>query len=216
MKILGLSEQPQGGDDRIPARCRFDPIERAQDPVLIEATRIAGELLDAKKVVIPDFPLPQTRYIDFYRTFDRHPAVRAAVIHCLKVRYAGFAVDAVAGIGNGAFGLGSCLALSLNLPFHPIRKAGDTVYSALTTSVGMVYANRELTLAIDIVVRGSNIVLVDDTIATGGTIKGALDLLRRAGARVVEVATLFETISMGGRMEIEPVPLFSILSRDSF
>ena len=217
MTALRLTKQSQDGEHQIAEQRRpFDPLQREKDPVLIEATRIARELLDAKKVMIPDFPLPGTRYLDFYRTFDRHPEVRAAAVRCLKERYAGFAIDAIAGIGNGAFGLGSCLALILDLPFHPIRKAGDTVYDALSTSIGMVYAKRDLTIASDIVVKESNIVLVDDTIATGGTIKGGLELLHRAGAKVIEVATLFETISKSGRTEIAPMPLFSILSRDSF
>lgn len=183
---------------------------------MVAARRVAAELLDAKKVVIPEFPLPGVSYLDFYRTFDRHPEVRQAAVQCLQERYAGYAVDAIAGIGNGGFGLGSCLALVLNLPFHPIRKASDTVYNALTTSVGMLYAEQDLTLAADVVERGSSVVLVDDAIATGGTIKGGLDLLHRARAEIIEVATLFETISKGGRKAIAPVPLLSILSRDNF
>jgi adenine phosphoribosyltransferase len=211
------TDVPLDGDDQAAwGRLPFDPMTRAADPDLAEATRIASELLDAKKVIIPGFPRPEVRYIDFYRTFDRHPDVRTAAVRCLRKRYAGFAVDAIAGIGNGGFGLGSCLALVLNLPFHPIRKAGDTVYDALSTSIGMIYAKRDLTLAADVVVKSSNVVLVDDTIATGGTIKGSIELLHRAGATVVEVATLFETISKGGRRAISPVPLFSILSRDCF
>src|SRR5262249_19833180 len=113
-------------------------------------------------------------------------------------------------------GLGACLALTLGLPFHPIRKAGDTVHNAFSASVGMVYARRDLTLAADVVEPGSIVVLIDDTIATGGTITGALQLLGKAGATVKEVATLYETTSKGGRAAILPVPLFSILSRSSF
>lgn len=193
-----------------------DARELGRDAAVIEAKERAAALLDAHKVVIPDFPLPGVRYLDFYRTFDRNPAVRAAAIECLEARYAGMGVDAVAGIGGGGFGLGACLAQALGVPFHPIRKASDTVYDALTTSVGMVYADRELTLAADVIEKGEKVVLVDDTIASGGTSSGALDLLHRAGAEVIEVATLFETTSKGGRAAIAPIPLFTILSRDQF
>jgi adenine phosphoribosyltransferase len=195
---------------------RFEPLQRALDQHATDLTRVAAELLDAKKIMIAGFPLPTTRYLDFYRTFDRHPDVRRAAVRCLEQRYAGYDIDAIAGIGNGGFGIGSCLALVLDLPFHPIRKGGDTVHNALSVSIGMVYAQRELTLAADVVEAGSRVILIDDTIATGGTLKGAIDLLQRAGAVVVEVATLFETTSKAGREAIAPTPLFSILSRDEF
>ncbi|MFJ5828299.1 phosphoribosyltransferase family protein [Streptomyces sp. NPDC093089] len=197
-------------------RTRFAPRERDADPLVIETQRKAAELLDDHKVMIPDFPLQGVRYLDFYRTFDRNPAVRAAALDCLEARYADHDIDAIAGVGGGGFGLGACLAHALGIPFHPIRKASDTVYDALSTSVGMVYAERQLTLASDIVTENEKVVLVDDTVATGGTSLGALDLLRRAGADVVEVATLFETTSKDGRNALAPTPLFAILSRAHF
>lgn len=194
----------------------FDASSRNRDPLMAAQKSLSGELLDNNKVMIPDFPHRGVRYLDFYRTFDRVPKVRESAVKCLELRYRGYAIDAIAGIGSGGFGLGSCLAFLLNVPFHPIRKAGDTVYNALSTTIGMVYAKRELTLAADVVRAGEKIVLVDDTIATGGTIKGAITLLQEAGAEVIEVATLFETTSKGGRELIVPIPLFSVLSREYF
>ncbi|WP_052679726.1 phosphoribosyltransferase family protein [Rhizobium nepotum] len=183
---------------------------------LEEKKQIAAALLDKHKILFDDFPHKGIRYLDFYRTFDKNPNVRNAVIECLQGRYEGSKIDAVAGIGAGGFGLGATLAYVLNVPFHPIRKASDTVYDASEASVGMVYAERKLTLANDVVERGSRVVLIDDTVATGGTSLGALSLLKNAGATVVEVATLFETISKNGRKALSPTPLFAILSRDVF
>ncbi|MBY2989334.1 phosphoribosyltransferase family protein [Rhizobium leguminosarum] len=194
----------------------FDIPALEELPNAIEAKAAAERLLDERKVTVPDFPAPGVRYLDFYRSYERYPAIREAVTECFRQRYGGGAVDAVAGIGGGGFGLGSCLALLLKVPFHPIRKASETTYNVFSVSTGTSYSKRELTLAMDIVEHGSRVVLVDDTIATGGTTKGAIDLLHRAGAIVVEVATVFELISCAGRKRIYPTPLFSVISRDEF
>ncbi|MER5642195.1 phosphoribosyltransferase family protein [Kitasatospora sp. NPDC002227] len=180
-------------------------------PRTVTAHQEAAELLAEHMFVIPDFPLPGIRYIDYYRSVDRYPKVRGAVLRCFEERYRALGVDAVAGIGGGGFGFGMCLAHALDVPFHSIRKAGDTVYDALTTSVGMNYAQRSFTLASDVVTAGARVLLVDDTIASGGSASGAVRLLREAGAEVVELAVLFEIPSKGGREAIAPVPLFSVL-----
>jgi len=176
----------------------------------------ARDVLIEKIVIIPDFPKPGIRYLDFYRTFDRNADVRKAVIECFVDRYEGKNIDAVVGIGNGGFSLASALAFSLNVPLHPIRKSGDTVYDALETSVGMVYAERKLTIASDIVKPSSKVVLVDDTIATGGTFKGAVHLLEELNVKIHEIATVFETISKNGRANVDPYPVFSILAKEIF
>ncbi|MGV1772290.1 hypothetical protein ACQZ44_22760 [Agrobacterium vitis] len=115
-------------------------------------------MLDKHKFIFDDFPHQGIRYLDFYRIFDKNPNVRNAVIECLHKRYEGSKIDAVAGIGGGGFGLGATLAYVLNVPFHPIRKASDTVYDASEASVGMVYAERKLTLENDVVEPGSRVV----------------------------------------------------------
>ncbi|MFD4178049.1 MULTISPECIES: phosphoribosyltransferase family protein [Streptomyces] len=183
-----------------------------QTEPLAAARAHAAELLRAHTVVIPDFPVPGIQYIDYYRSVDRYPDVRRAVLRCLELRYRPMELDAVAAIGGGGFGMGMSLANELGLPFHSIRKAGDTVHNALTASVGMNYAQRRLTLAADIVHPGSRVLLVDDTLASGGTALGAVNLLHKAGARVVEAAVLFEITVKRGRDALDPVPVFSILA----
>lgn len=170
----------------------------------------AARALEGHMVEIPGFPTPGVTYIDVYRTFDRHPAVRGAVLRCLASRYAGWGLDAVAGIATGAISLGSCLAMLLDVPFHPIRKPGETVHDAFVVEFSMVYADRALTLARDIVVPGSKVVLVDDVLASGASAAAGLELLSRAGADVREVATLFEVVPRGGRATLGAVPVFSI------
>ncbi|MFJ9975448.1 phosphoribosyltransferase family protein [Streptomyces cyaneofuscatus] len=181
------------------------------EPLAVARARAAA-LLRAHAVVIPDFPVPGIQYIDYYRSVDRYPEVRRAVLRCLEIRYRAMDLDAVAAIGGGGFGMGMSLANELGLPFHSIRKAGDTVHNALTASVGMNYAQRRLTLAADIVHPGSRVLLVDDTLASGGTALGAVDLLHQAGARVVEAAVLFEITAKRGRDTLDPLPVFSILA----
>ncbi|QOS76723.1 hypothetical protein JNUCC31_17940 [Paenibacillus sp. JNUCC31] len=176
----------------------------------------AQEILLDKIVIIPDFPKVGIRYLDFYRTFDQYAEVRSAVIECFKERYSETKIDAIVGIANGGLSLASAFAYALNVPLHPVRKAGDTVYGAIEASVGMVYAERKLSLATDIIKPNSNVVLVDDTIATGGTFNGAIELLNKLEVNIIEIATVFETVSKQGRNNVAPVPVFSILARDNF
>ncbi|MFF2132088.1 phosphoribosyltransferase family protein [Streptomyces olivochromogenes] len=195
-------------------------VDQAEEPECVAsavdaARQEAAQLLRKYMVTVPDFPIPGIEYIDFYRSTDRHPELRLAVMRCLEQRYRGMEIDAVAAIGGGGFGFGMSLANSLVLPFHSIRKAGETVHDALTTSVGMNYARRELTLATDVVSRGSRVVLVDDTLASGGSALGAIELLQAAGAEVVELAVLFEIGSKDGRQALRPVPVFSLLDSDN-
>src|SRR2546423_1733278 len=97
----------------------FDAGLRSADKEFIHTRRIATTLLDARKVVIPQFPTPDTYYVDYYRSVEQHADVRDAVLSCLAKRYDGYWIDAVAGIGNGGLPLGACLALTLGVPFHP-------------------------------------------------------------------------------------------------
>jgi len=176
----------------------------------------AAGLLEDKVVMIPDFPEPGIRYLEFYRTFDDQPDVRKAVLECFVARYKNADIDAVAAIGSGGFTLGACLANALDLRMIPIRKAGDTVHNAYVSEVGMVYATRTLSLSRDLALAGKKVLLVDDTIASGGTFAGAIDVLTQAGAEIVEIATVFETVSRGGRARVAPHMVYSILAREEF
>lgn len=180
------------------------------------ATRAAAQILADNFVMIPDFPELGIRYLDFYRTFDYQPLVRTHVVNCMVQRYRDVSLDGIAAIGTGGFSLGACLSQALELPMIPIRKAGDTVYNAYISEVGMVYATRKLSLSKDLQLRGKRVLLVDDTIASGGTFSGGIDVLTQAGAKIIEIATVFETISRGGRARVAPYKVFSILSREEF
>lgn len=194
----------------------FESDIRNLDNELIKKKKHAADILYSNIVMIQNFPKFGHRYLDFYLTFDINPHVRSAVIDCFKERYLGYNIDAIAAIGNGGFTLGSCLAFVLGLPLFPIRKASNTVFNSYNTNIDMVYANRELTLSKDIKANNLNIVLIDDTIATGGSFKGGIDLLTQAGAFVVEIATVFETTSKLGRSAVSPISVFSILAKDEF
>jgi adenine phosphoribosyltransferase len=193
---------------------RFVADERDRDPSCASLARAAAEVLEAKKFTIADFPSPGINYVDCYRTFDRNPDVRKAVLDCLRTRYEGCGIDAVAGIATGGLSLGSGLAMQLGVPFHPLRRPGKTVHDATSVSFDMKYATREITLANGIVASGSTIVLCDDAVNTGCTVMAAIGLLKKGGGVVVEVATLFEIVSGHPRGALAPIPLFAIAKCD--
>lgn len=174
------------------------------------------EILLKNVVIIPDFPEVGIRYLEFYRTFDDKPDVRSAVVASFVEKYKKERIDVVAAIGGGGFTLGGCVAHELGLRLVPIRKAGDTVYNAYTSEIGMVYATRRLSLSKDVDLKNKRVLLIDDTIASGGTFSGAIDVLEQAGAIIHEIATVFETTSKGGRNRVAPHKVFSLIAREAF
>ena len=181
-----------------------------------ELRNAAEQVLMDNIVMVEDFPKVGIRYLDFYRTFDVNPTVRTAVIDCFVGRYGSLSLDGIAAIGTGGFTFGAVVSQALNLPMFPVRKFSDTVYNAYRCKVGMVYAEREVSFSKDIDVKGKNLALLDDTLATGGTFSGALDVLSQAGANIVEIGAVFETTSKRGRENLSHPSIFTVVQRENY
>jgi adenine/guanine phosphoribosyltransferase-like PRPP-binding protein len=80
----------------------------------------------------------------------------------------------------------------------------------------MVYAQREVSFSKDIPIKMKRLALLDDTLATGGTFSGAVNVLSQAGAEIVEIGAVFETSSKGGRKKLEPLSIFTIVNREAY
>ena len=160
---------------------------------------------------IPDFPKPGILFQDISPLLA-NPEAFAAVISALSDL--GDDIDYVAALDARGFILGSAVALQKNVGFIPIRKAGKLPHATLSRSYSLEYGEDKLEIHQDAMVAGSRVLLVDDVLATGGTLKAAILLIQDLGAVVVSAAVLLEISELAGRDNIAQLdtapPIFSL------
>jgi adenine phosphoribosyltransferase len=158
---------------------------------------------------VPDYPQPGVLFKDITPLLADGPAF-SAVISSLADRYAG-AVDTVVGIEARGFVFGAPLAVALGVGFVPVRKAGKLPGDILGTSYDLEYGSAQIEVHADAFQRGRRVVVLDDVLATGGTAEAACALVERAGAQVVEFATVLELGFLQGRDRLAGRSVHSLL-----
>ncbi|MSO42965.1 MAG: adenine phosphoribosyltransferase [Candidatus Planktophila sp.] len=161
---------------------------------------------------IPDYPKPGIRFQDITPLLANGDAFNA-VTRTLAT-YAERAT-LVAGIEARGFIFASAVAYELGSGFIPIRKAGKLPHTVISQSYGLEYGSDTLEMHVDAISQGEDVLLIDDVIATGGTICAAIDLIHRSGGRVAHVLTLLEIDGLSGRQTLyekfPDIPLTSLV-----
>jgi adenine phosphoribosyltransferase len=160
---------------------------------------------------IPDFPKPGIMFRDITPLLA-DPAALGAVIDRLAARFADRKVDSVAAAEARGFMFGTPLALRLNAGFVPIRKPGKLPFSKLTQEYQLEYGTDRLEMHRDALTPGHRILLIDDVLATGGTMKACCDLVAATGAEVVACAFVIELSFLEGRKLLAPTEVFSLVT----
>ena len=150
---------------------------------------------------IADFPKPGVLFSDITTLLGDAKAFNLLMSH-LYDRYKDKDIDYVVGIESRGFIFGAALADRLGVGFVPARKAGKLPYTTISQEYLLEYGASKLEMHIDAFKPGSNVLLVDDIIATGGTAKAACDLILRLGANLVEMAFVID-IGIGGLKELK-------------
>jgi adenine phosphoribosyltransferase len=145
---------------------------------------------------IPDYPKPGIRFQDITPLLAHGEAFIA-----ITEKFATFADSStlVAGIEARGFIFASAVANQLRSGFVPIRKAGKLPHLTISESYGLEYGVDTLEVHIDAVTPGSKVLLIDDVLATGGTIGAAIELIQRLGGEVTHVLALLEISGLPGR-----------------
>lgn len=147
---------------------------------------------------VPDFPKPGILFKDITPVLANAAAFAGAVdAMCAPWRDAG--LDAVVGIESRGFILGAAMAQELKTGFVPVRKPGRLPARTLSQDYALEYGSNQLHIHADALPPGARALVVDDVLATGGTLEAALLLLRRQGATVAGAAVLFEILGLDGR-----------------
>ena len=168
------------------------------------------DTLREKIRVIPDFPKEGIAFKDITPLLS-NPDTFHAMINLFAERYAGQNIEQVIGVEARGFVLAAALAHQLKTGLTLVRKPGKLPAETLKASYELEYGIDELEVHRDAVAPGSHVVLVDDVLATGGTICATLGLLQRLQCKVVEVAVLIELCDLNGRQRLQNQQVFSLL-----
>jgi adenine phosphoribosyltransferase len=159
---------------------------------------------------IPDFPKPGIIFKDITPLLADPPAFQEA-IHRLCEYYQNQPIDAVAAAEARGFLFASPLAFLLNKPLIPLRKPGKLPYHTHSLKYELEYGSAELQVHIDAVVRDHRVLLVDDLLATGGTMRAGCQLIEKAGGQVAGCAFLVELTFLQGRERLQPYEVYSLI-----
>src|SRR5262245_43570421 len=159
---------------------------------------------------IPDFPKPGILFKDITPLLADPRAFQEA-IDLLCGHYSDRRVDAVAAAEARGFLFAAPMALQMNRPLIPLRKPGKLPYRTHALQYDLEYGSAELQVHIDGVVAGHRVLLVDDLLATGGTMKAGCKLIEKAGGRIAGCAFLVELTFLKGRERLRPHEVFSLL-----
>lgn len=169
-----------------------------------------GELIDRLTRVVPDWPEPGVVFRDLSPVLA-HPDGLAAVVDATvgAVQALG-SVDVVAGIESRGFWLAAAVATRLGVGFVPVRKAGKLPGDVLSADYSLEYGTATLEVGAEAVEPGSRVVLMDDVLATGGTLAAGAELVESAGGVPVGASVLIEIGALGGRERLAPLVVDSL------
>ena len=167
---------------------------------------------DLKRYIrdIPDFPTKGILFRDITPLLQHGPAFHQA-IRTLAARHHGQKPDAVVAIESRGLIVGSALAYELGVGIVPVRKAGKLPHETYRATYMLEYGQDTLEIHRDGLARGSRVLLVDDLLATGGTMGATIQLVEQCGGRIVELAFLIELTALKGRERLAPHPVISLI-----
>jgi adenine phosphoribosyltransferase len=161
---------------------------------------------------VPDFPKPGILFYDISTLLANAAAWRTTVDR-MAATLRGYRPDILAGIQSRGFLLAAPMALELQLGFVMIRKGGKLPGEVIAHEYDLEYGSDCIEIQADAVQPGQRVVVLDDLLATGGTLQAAIALLRRLGADVVAAGCIIELAFLKGRERID-VPVHSLVSYD--
>jgi len=161
---------------------------------------------------VPDWPAPGVQFRDITPLLQ-NPKVFRVLIDEFVHRYFDVKPDAIAGLDARGFIIGAVVAYELNVGFVPVRKKGKLPFTTVAESYELEYGSATVELHTDAVKAGDRVVLIDDLIATGGTMMAGKRLLEKLGAQVIEGAAIVDLPELGGsaRLKAAGLPLFTLV-----
>ena len=168
-------------------------------------------LLRARVRDVPDFPKPGILFRDLTPLMGDGAALREAIDMLAEVAVR-HRPELIVAIESRGFIFGAPVAASLNVGFVPVRKPGKLPHKTRRRSYDLEYGTDALEMHADAVVEGARVVIVDDLLATGGTARATVELVREIGGNVVGAAFVIELALLRGRERLDGVPVDALLT----
>ncbi len=168
-----------------------------------------SDVLNERMQTVPDFPEPGILFRDLTPVFAHGPSFRA-VVDALVEPFAG-EFDAIAGLEARGFLLAAAAAIDAGSGVLPVRKAGKLPGHVLTETYQLEYGNASFQVNPDSLPPGSRVLVLDDVLATGGTIRASCTLLERAGWHVAGIAVVLELDALNGRANLPGREIHSLM-----
>lgn len=159
---------------------------------------------------VPDFPKKGIIFKDITPLLANGGVFKDLIQH-LALRYQSKNIDAIVGVDARGFLISSALSNELGKGVVPIRKKGKLPSDTYSVTYDLEYGQDTLEIHKDALKKGSKVVLVDDVLATGGTIAASIELLKNISIEIVEVVFLIELEFLRGRDKISDVPIYSLV-----
>ncbi|EPC04600.1 adenine phosphoribosyltransferase [Litchfieldella anticariensis FP35 = DSM 16096] len=174
---------------------------------------IYGEYIKSVIRTVPDWPQPGVNFRDITPLLQNSAAFRK-LIDSFVHRYQEMELNAIAAIDARGFIIGAPVAYELGCSFVPVRKKGKLPFKTISETYTLEYGQAEVELHSDAFRENDRILIMDDLIATGGTMLAAAKLISRSGGHVVETATIIDLPDLGGAQKIRDAGygVFSVCS----
>jgi len=162
---------------------------------------------------VPDFPKAGILFRDITPLLA-HPAALSLAVEYLTQPFRDKHIDIVVGAESRGFIFGTAVARNLSAGFVPIRKPGKLPAGKHAVTYQLEYGTDSLEIHVDAVRPGQRVLMVDDLLATGGTMRACCDLVELIGGQIVSIAVLIELVGLNGRRLLEKWPIHAILRYD--
>lgn len=159
---------------------------------------------------IPDFPKPGIIFYDI-TTLLKDKRAFGDSIDAIVEKYRSKKIDAVVAAEARGFILGGAVAHKLGAAFVPVRKKNKLPWKTRSVTYALEYGSDSLHMHDDAVRRGDRVLIVDDLLATGGTVKATAELVKGSGGSVIGAAFLIELVDLKGRNKLKGYPVFSLI-----
>jgi len=192
-----------------------DPADLAARRAALDAAMSPADYIRSHIRTVPDWPAPGVQFRDITPLLA-DPRVFRVLIDQFVHRYFDARPDAIAGLDARGFIIGAVVAYELNRGFVPIRKKGKLPFTTVEETYELEYGSATVEMHTDAVKPGDRVVLIDDLIATGGTMMAGRRLLERMGAQVIEGAAIVDLPELGGsqRLRATGLDVFTLVAFD--
>jgi len=159
---------------------------------------------------IPDFPKKGILFRDITTLLNQKDKFKE-VIELLYDRYKDKNIDAIVAVESRGFIFGATLAYKLGAAVVPVRKKGKLPYKTISATYSLEYGEDALEIHEDAFKPGAKVLLIDDLLATGGTMGAVIELVKKIKGEIVEIAFVIELLDLKGRAKLHGLPVYSMV-----